>query len=390
MNTLKDVYIVDGVRTPIGKPGGCLKSISAIELGAVVIRELKNRYNLESDSIDEVIFGNVVSAGLGQNPARQALIHGGFSAKVPGFTLNKVCGSGLKAVQLAYNAIKCQDANMIIAGGMESASNSPYVLNRNDDFEKDLLRDSLLSDGLYCAFKNDHMGVIAEDTSSEHGISREAQDEYALCSQSKALLARDNGLFTKEIIPVEIEGLGKIYLDENIREDTSMKKLARIPTPFKPKGTVTAGNSPRPADGAAALIIASERAMSSHGLKPTAIILSSAVVAVEPEQVFTAPSLAIQKCLKSVSLKLSDVDVFELIEAFAVQALLTIKLTGIEPKKMNLFGGAIALGHPLGASGARGLVTLLNILRSENKKIGVVAVCLGGGCALAMAVKTVE
>ncbi|MFC1570277.1 thiolase family protein [Candidatus Omnitrophota bacterium] len=385
----KEVFIVDGLRTAIGGLGKSLSSVSAVDLAGEVIRELIERNKIDASSIDEVILGNTVSAGLGQNPARQALVKGGIPPKIPAFTVNKVCGSGLKSAILSTQAILCGDADIIIAGGTENVSQCPKFVPKDDESEN-LQPNSLINDGLWCNLYGDHMGMIAEYTAEKFDISREEQDAYALSSQEKAVSAQKEGLFDGEIVPVTL-GDGEVFkADEKPRANTSMEKLSRIPSAFKEGGTVTAGNSPAPADGAAGLLLASEDGLKKTGAKPLARILGYATSAVEPELVFTAAGLAIEKCLKESNLDISDIDLFEINEAFAVQSLVTNKSVGLDESKLNVFGGTIALGHPLGASGARGLVTLLNALKVRGKKTGLTAVCLGGGCAVAMIVEIVK
>ena len=387
---MKDVFIVDGLRTPIGGLNKGLKDVPAVCLGSIVIKALLKKNNLDAAAVDEVILGNAVGAGLGQNPARQSLIQAGLSAEIPAFTVNKVCGSGLKAVILSAQAIACGDSDIIIAGGAESVSQSPRLIPRDKKLEgikKEDLKSSLINDGLLCTINNMHMGQIAEYTAEKFKISREEQDYYALGSHNKACAAQAKGFLQKEIVPVEENGKLLLNIDEKPRPDTSIKKLSMFPPAFKANGTVTAGNSSAPADGAAALIVSSRKGLKKSGAAPVARILGYASVAVEPKLVFTAPALAVKKCLKVSSLKTSDVELFEINEAFAVQAILTIKHVGIDMDRLNVFGGTIAFGHPLGASGSRGLVTLINSLRSQNKKTGVFSICLGGGCALSVAVR---
>ena len=375
---MNSVYIIGGLRTPIGGAGKSLKDVSPVTLGAIVINPLLRNNRIETSFIDEVILGNAVSAGLGQNPARQTAVRAGMLMETPAFTVNKVCGSGLKAVMLAAQSISCGDSGIVIAGGIESASQNPHLLPSGAS--------SLIVDGLWCGLNNTHMGTIAEWTAEKFNISREEQDNYALESHRKAVCARESGMFQREIAPVEIEGRVILNHDEKPRKDTSMEMLSRIKPAFKPGGTVTAGNSPAPADGAAALILASEEAVKKYKITPIARILGYAAVAVDPKLVFTAPALAIKKCLKKIQLNISDIGLFEINESFAVQALLTIKDTGLDVNRLNIFGGTIALGHPLGASGARGLVTLINALRIQKKKTGITAVCMGGGMALSLAI----
>jgi len=385
------VYVIDGLRTPIGRAGKSLKDISPVTLGAIAVRALL-RNNLAGEPlVDEVIMGNAVGAGLGQNPARQILIRAGLPVETPAFTVNKVCGSGLKSVILAAQSILCGDSNTVIAGGIESASQNPYLLPRNAKIKgleiAENIQDSLFIDGLWCSLNNTHMGMIAEYTAEKFKISREAQDSYAFGSHRKAVCAQENGAFQREIAPVEIDGRVILSQDEYPRKDISMDRLSRIKPAFKPGGTITAGNSPAPADGAAVLILASEQALKKFNVAPRARILGYASVAVSPELTFTASALAIKKCLKASSLTVGDIDLFEITESFAAQALLTINEVGFDINRLNVFGGTIALGHPLGASGARGLVTLINALKTQQKKTGVISICLGGGCAVSLAIR---
>lgn len=386
---MEKVFIVDGLRTPIGGMQQSLKQVSAISLGAMVIKAIVEKNAINKSLIDEVIMGNVVSAGLGQNPARQSLIRAGLPIEIPAFSLDKVCGSGLKSVILAAQAIVCRDSDLIIAGGLESASQCPYFFARNKKFNQlkpEDIGDSLINDGLWCNLNNSHMGTIAEYTAREFNISREEQDIYSLDSHRKAVSAQEKGLFANEIVPISVGDDKIVSLDDKPRKNLSLDKLSMLSPAFEAKGTVTAGNSSAPADGAAVLILASEKSLKENKLIPLAYILGYAVVAVEARLVFTASALAIKKCLKLASLKMSDVDIFEINESFAAQSVLTMNLTGIDKKRSNVFGGTLAFGHPLGVSGARGLVTLINALRSQNKKTGLTSICLGGGSAVALAV----
>ncbi|MBI5555420.1 MAG: thiolase family protein [Elusimicrobia bacterium] len=389
---MKNVFIIDGLRTPLGARGGSLKDISASRLAAVVITALLKNNKIKAKVVDEIILGNAVSAGLGQNPARQALVYAGLPYNIPAFTINKVCGSGLKSVILGIQAILCGDADLIIAGGTENASQCPYILARdkkNENFSQEDLGDSLIHDGLWCSLNNQHMGTIAEYTAERFKISRAEQDKYALESHRKACLAQKQGAFTKEITPVKIAERHSFAGDERPRR-TSLEKLGKFPPVFKPKGTITAGNSPAPADGAAALILASEKALHKFSLTPAARIQGYATAAVNPKLTFTAPALAINKCLQASALRLSEIDLFEINEAFAVQSLLTIRELSLDLKRLNILGGTIALGHPLGASGARGLVTLINALKTQKKEIGLTSVCLGGGGAVSLAIRVLR
>jgi len=389
-NGVNNVYIMEGLRTPIGRAGKSLKDVSPVTLGAIVVKALLKNNMIDGPVADEVILGNAVGAGLGQNPARQVLIRAGLPVETPAFTVNKVCGSGLKSVILAAQSILCGDSNVVIAGGIESASQNPCLLPRNaktKGADSENVQDSLIVDGLWCSLNNTHMGMIAEYTAEKFKISREEQDSYALESHKKAVCAQENGFFQREIVPVEIAGSVILSHDEKPRKDISIERLSRIKPAFKPGGTVTAGNSPAPADAAAALILTSEQALKKFKTAPAARILGYASVAVKPELTFTAAALAIKKCLKASSLAVCDIDLFEIAESFAVQALLTINEVGFDTRRLNVFGGTIALGHPLGASGARSLVTLINALKTQQKKTGIVSICLGGGCAVSIAVR---
>lgn len=389
---MKDIFIVDGLRTPIGKRHKGLKDVSAVKLAAIVIEALLKKNKLEGNSVDEVILGNAVGAGLGQNPARQALIHAGLPSSVPGFTVNKVCGAGLKSVILGAQAIACADADVILAGGAENVSQCPLFSSgdkKNDKLNEKKLKDSLISDGLWCSFNDAHMVAVAEATAERFKISRKEQDNYASDSCRKAYLAQGKGLFRNEIVPVKTPGGFVLDIDEKIK-DISLNELSRLPPVVKTGGTITAGNSPVPADGAAVLILASRKALKKFKIVPRARILGYACVAVDPKLTFTAAALAVKKCLKVSSLKMSEVDLFEIGESFAVQALLTIRELGLDARRLNIFGGTIALGHPLGASGSRGLVTLLNALATQKKRIGVCCICLGGGCAVSLAIQLLD
>jgi len=389
---MKDVFIIDGLRTPIGKMRQSLKGVSPITLGAGVIKALLEKHRIEGSLVDEVIIGNVVSAGLGQNPARQVAINAGLPVKTPAFTVNKVCGSGLKSVILATQAILCRDSDLILAGGIESASRCPYVLPRSKkskEIQDEDLFDSLISDGLWCNLNNTHMGTIAEYTAKKFSISREEQDTYAFNSHKKACEAQEKGLFLDEIVPVSLNGDIVLSTDERPRKELTLEKLSILPAAFGPGGSVTAGNSSAPADGAAVLAFSSSDGLKKNKLKPIAQILGYATVAVEPNLVFTAPALALKECLKASSLKISDVDIFDINEAFSVQAILTLRLGGLDNRCTNIFGGDVAIGHPLGLSGTRDLVTILNILRLQRKKIGIISVSIGGGSAVSLAVRMI-
>ncbi len=389
--------IVSAVRTPIGKFLGSLASLSATELGARVVREAVSRAALAPAQVHEVILGNVVSAGLGQNPARQAAIRGGIPDSVPAFTVNKVCGSSLKAVVLAAQAIQCGDAEVVVAGGMESMSNAPYLLpgaRTGQRMGHAKLLDAMIHDGLWDAFRDMHMGCTAEIVAQRYGISREEQDRWALDSHRKAIAAIDGGAFVREIVPVEVpQRQGNHTLvdtDECPRRDTSMEALARLKPAFQDDGTVTAGNAPPVNDGAAALVLASRAAAKRLGLRPRAEIVAYASSGVAPELVMMAPEKAIRMVWEKTGWSVDDVDLYEINEAFAVQQVALARVLGIPRDRHNVRGGAVALGHPIGASGARILTTLLHALEDTGGERGIAALCLGGGNAVAMAIRCLE
>lgn len=390
--------IVSAVRTPMGRFRGALSPLKATQLGAIVVREAVRRANLpDPEAIEEVIMGNVVSAGLGQNPARQAAVFAGLPSTVGAFTVNKVCGSGLKAVMLAAQGIRARDGEVFVAGGMESMSNAPFlVYGRNGElrYGHAQLVDALLHDGLWCAFENWHMGDAAEFIAEQYGVTREEMDRFALESHRKAIAAMDSGAFRAEIVPVEVPGgKGKVTVveaDETPRRDTSLEALASLRPAFRPDGKVTAGNAPGLNDGASALVVTSLAYAEAHGLTPLARIVAYGHAAVDPKWIFSAPAKAIPKVLAKAGWSIADVDLFEVNEAFAAQVLANGKELadqGWDWEKVNVRGGAIALGHPIGASGARILTTLLYALRDHGLKRGVAALCLGGGEAVAMAVE---
>ncbi len=384
-----NIYILDGVRTAVGSTFKSLKDFSAAQLGSLAIKEMLSRNKIGTDLISEVILGNTVSAGAGQNPARQAAFFSGLLASVPGVTVNSVCGSGLQSVIFSAQNISCQEKDFIIAGGAESASQCPSFVKKTEDgsAQQNNAVDSLIHDGLLCMLTGKHMGELAEFLAEKLSISREAQDEYALSSHLKATTAQDAGKFIAEIIPVTIKEGQFLSKDERPRKNITLDRLKSLPAAFKENGTVTAGNSSIPSDGAAVVLLASEAAVKKYTLKPKARILSYTSIAVEPQLVFTAAVTAVKECLKKGGLSIKDVDLFEISEAFAVQAIATQKELKIPENKMNVYGGDVALGHPLGAAGTRILVTLLHALQEEKKKIGVAAVCLGGGGAVAIAIE---
>ena len=388
-------YLLTGVRTPIGKFLGGLSSFPAPELAAITLREALARTGFSPAEVDEVILGQVLQAGSGQAPARQAALKSGLPTTIPAVTINKVCGSGLKSVMLADQAIRCGDARLILAGGMESMSRAPFLLRGAREglkFGNANLEDSMIADGLWCAFEGKHMGNSAEHTASTCGISRGDQDQFAVDSQQKAAKARAAGLFRDEIVPVSVKskaGETVISEDEGPRPDTSLAGLSKLRPAFLPDGTVTAGNSSMLSDGAAALVVANEEFASRAKTPWKARILASHTSGVEPKDIFIAPITAVQGALKKARLSVSDIDLFELNEAFASQMLACARGLELDPAKVNVNGGAIALGHPIGASGARVLVTLLWALHQRNLCRGVASLCLGGGNAVAIVVERV-
>ena len=388
-------YLIAGCRTPIGKLLGGLSSLAAPQLGAIVVREVISRASIAPEDVEEVIFGNVLQAGVGQAPARQAALLGGLPPTVAAVTVNKVCGSGLKAVMLADQAIRAGDASCIVAGGMESMTRSPHLLvgsRAGFKYGHERLLDSMIHDGLWCAFENTAMGNSADYTAESRGVSRADQDAFSLQSHLRAVAAAKEGRFDAEIVPVAIVG-GKtstiVAADEGPRADSSLERLASLKPAFGPHGTVTAGNSSQISDGAAAVVVASEAFRAAHPTKEVFSILASATSGVPPKEIFMAPVAAVRQCVAKAGLQLADIDLFELNEAFASQALADIRELGVDLARVNVHGGAIALGHPIGASGARVLVTLMYALVDRGLKRGVASLCLGGGNAVAICIERV-
>jgi acetyl-CoA C-acetyltransferase len=387
--------ILSAVRTPIGKFMGGLSPLSATELGAKVIAEAVHRAGIDPNLVDEAIMGNVVQAGLGQNPARQAALRGGLDSRVAAMTINKVCGSGLKAVALAAQAVQLGESEIVAAGGMESMSNCPYLLKGARSgyrLGNQEMIDSMINDGLWDVYENYHMGVTGELVAEKYGISRQEQDQFALESHQKAIRAIKSCFFSAQVVPVEIpQKKGDpivIKTDESPREDTSLEALGKLKPAFKKDGTVTAGNAPGTNDGAAALIITGEKNAARLGRQPMARIIAQAVSGVEPKWVMMAPVDAVEKLLKKTGWdRDKDVDLYELNEAFAVAAIAVTRVLKLNSEKVNVNGGAVALGHPIGASGARVLITLLFEMQRRNLKRGIAALCLGGGNAVAVAIE---
>jgi acetyl-CoA C-acetyltransferase len=393
---MKEVVIAGVVRTPLGKFLGGLTPFGATQLGAMVVKETLRRSGVPADRVDEVIMGNVISAGLGQNPARQAAIYGGVTETAGALTVNKVCGSGLKAVVLGAQAIMLGDADVVVAGGMESMSNAPYILRQartgyrlNDG----AIVDTMVFDGLWDIYNNYHMGNTAELVSETYKVSREEMDEYAYHSHRKAVEAHEKGYFRDEMMTVEIpQKKGdpvRIDRDEGPRPDSSAAGMAKLKPVFKKDGTITAGNASQISDGAASMILLSETAAKEFGVKPLARVTGYATGGMKPEWVMMAPTVAIRKLLKKLGASVDDFDAIELNEAFAVQPCAVLKELKMNPAKVNLNGGAVALGHPIGCSGARVLVTLLHVLKRTGGRRGLASLCLGGGNAVALSVEMI-
>jgi acetyl-CoA C-acetyltransferase len=394
MSEIKQAVIVSAVRTPVGKLLGALKSFKATELGALVVREAVQRAGVKPEDVDEVIMGCVIQAGLGQNPARQAALRGGLPDTVSAVTVNKVCGSGLKAVMLAAQGVQLGDTEVVVAGGMESMSNAPYLLPKAREgyrLGNGKILDSVIQDGLWCAFDDQHMGCTGEVVSERFHVSRAEQDDYALNSHRKAAAAIKAGKFKDEIVPVEIpqkKGSPLIVdTDEPVREDTSLEGLGKLKPAFKEGGTVTAGNAPGVNDGASAVVVTSEERAKSLGIEPLARIVAQATSGTEPKLVMMAPVEAIKKLIKKTGWSLDEVDLIELNEAFAVQAVAITRELNLDPEKINVNGGAVALGHAIGQSGSRILTTMLYELKRRDARRGIAALCLGGGNAVALAVE---
>src|SRR5213595_2655644 len=391
-----DVVIISACRTPVGKFQGSLSDLSAPQLGAMVVREAVKRANVDPKQVDECIMGNVVSAGLGQNPARQAAIFGGLAPEVGAMTINKVCGSGLKAVALAAQAIQTENSSIVVAGGMESMTNAPYLLpqaRKGYRLGNAQIIDSMVHDGLWDIYNDYHMGITGENVAEKYGITREEQDQFALNSHRKALAAIKECRLKSQIIAVELapkkkgEAPGIFDKDESPREDTTIEVLRSLKPAFKKDGTVTAGNAPGVNDGAAAVVVTSARRAKEMGAQPMVRIVAQATSGIDPKWVMMAPVSAVRKIWVKTGWKNEDVDLYELNEAFSVQALAVMRELGLDPNKTNVHGGAVAFGHPIGASGARGSVTLIYGMICRDVHRGIAALFLGGGNAVTMAVE---
>jgi acetyl-CoA C-acetyltransferase len=396
MAAFDEVVIISGCRTAVAKFQGSLTDLSAPQLGAVVVREAVKRAGLNSDQVDECIMGNVLPAGLGQNPARQAAIFGGLSPATGAMTINKVCGSGLKAVALAAQAVQTGNSSIVVAGGMESMTNAPYLLpqaRKGYRLGNGQVIDSMVHDGLWDIYNDYHMGITGENVAEKYGITREEQDEFAVNSHRKAVAAMKECRFKSQIVPVEIPAKKKgeapvlFEKDESPREDTTIEVLRSLKPAFKKDGTVTAGNAPGVNDGAAAVVVTSAQRAKELGAQPMVRIVAQATSGVEPKWVMMAPVGAVRTIWEKTGWKKDDVDLYELNEAFSVQALGVMRELGLDPDRVNVNGGAVAIGHPIGASGARVLVTLIYEMTRRNVKRGIAALCLGGGNAVAMAVE---
>ena len=392
---MRRAVIVSAARLPTGKFLGSLKEFPATTLGAIAVRSAVGRAGIDPAHVDECIMGNVLSAGLGQNPARQAALRGNLGDKVAALTVNKVCGSGLKAVMLAAQGIAVGDIQAAVAGGMESMSNAPYLLPRVREglrMGDATLVDSMIHDGLWCAFEDWHMGKAAEHVAGRYGVSRDAQDEYAASSHQKATLARAQAAFAEEITAVELpkrQGRAEAAFkeDETIRPDTSVDTLKGLKPAFSERGSVTAGNAPGVSDGAAALLVMAEERAAELNLAPMARIVGQATSGIEPKLLLMTPVESVRKLLKKIDWRLEDVDLFEINEAFAAQMVAIIRELGVDPVRVNVNGGAIALGHPIGASGAKILTTLLYTMKRRGARRGIASLCLGGGNGVALAVE---
>jgi acetyl-CoA C-acetyltransferase len=396
---MREALIVSAVRTPTGKFLGGLKELSATELGALVVAEAVRRAGLDPDLIDECIMGNVVGAGLGQNPARQAALRGGLGDHVAALTINKVCGSGLKAVMLAAQGIAVGDVDVVVAGGMESMSNCPYLLPHAREgwrMGAGAVVDSMVQDGLWCAFEQYHMGVAGEVVAEIYSVTRAAQDAYAAHSHQKAAAAADAGFFTAEMLPVvvtpKVTKKGDptvVARDESIRRDTTVQGLEMLSPAFKTGGSVTAGNAPAVSDGASALVVVAAERANALGLDPMARIVGQATSGLPPKLVLMTPVDAVRKLVAKTGWKLADVDLFELNEAFSAQAVAVIHELDLDPERVNVNGGAVALGHAIGSTGSRILTTLVYALARRGLKRGIATLCLGGGNGVALAVERI-
>lgn len=385
----EEMVFLSGVRTAVGKFGRSFKDVPVQQLGAIVIKEAVKRSGIRMQDVDEVVMGNVISAGLGQNPARQAAIYAGLPVEIGSFTINKVCGSGLKAVALASQAIHAGDSDIIVAGGMENMSAAPHLIRSlrwGQKFGDASITDAMVYDGLWDVYNGYHMGITGERIAQKYGITRKEADEFSLSSHEKAFQATKSGRFKEEIIPVEAQGI-VVEKDEGIREDDTLEKLSKLPPVFKKDGILTAGNSSQLSDGAAALVVTSARKARELGIKPLAKIIGYATGGTKPEDVMEAPIPAVKKLLAKTGFTMDDMDLVEHNEAYAPASIVISRELDIDPQKLNVNGGAIALGHPIGCSGARILVTLVHALKEKELRRGLATLCLGGGNAVAMIIE---
>jgi acetyl-CoA C-acetyltransferase len=388
-NDIKNIVITSAVRTPIGTFRGSLKEMQASELGALIIKAAIEKSNLKSNDVDELIMGQVLTAAAGQNPARQAAIQAGITVEKTAYTINQVCGSGLRAVAAGYQSIALNDSKIIIAGGQESMTNSPHAIHyrNNNKLDESKLIDTMIKDGLWDAFNGYHMGVTAENVASKWKITREEQDNFSLSSQIKAKEAQKAGKFKNEIIPIARDSKNLIEIDEHMRSDITIERLSKLKPSFKSNGTVTPGNASGINDGAAAIVLMTYNEAKKRNLKPLAKIVSWATCGVDPSLMGSGPIPASKKALNKAGWKINDLDLIESNEAFAAQSLAVIKELGVPIEKVNVNGGAIALGHPIGASGARILVTLIHEMEKRKAKRGLATLCIGGGMGIAMCIE---
>ncbi|HHT9137175.1 MAG TPA: acetyl-CoA C-acetyltransferase [Candidatus Wunengus sp. YC60] len=385
----EEVVLISGVRTAVGKFGRAFKEMPAQQLGALVIKDAVKRAGLQMQHVEEVIMGNAISAGLGQNPARQAAIYAGIPFEIGSVTVNKVCGSGLKAVILAAQTIKAGDADIVVAGGMENMSAAPHLIRSlrwGQKFGDASIIDAMVYDGLWDVYNSYHMGITGERVAKKYGITRKEADEFSLSSHEKAFQATKSGRFKEEIIPVEVHGI-IVEKDEGIREDDTFEKLVKLPPVFQKEGILTAGNSSQLSDGAAALVVASARKARELGIKPLARIIDYATGGTKPEDIMEAPIPTVKKLLGKTGFTINDMDLIEYNEAYATSSIVVSRQLDIDPLKLNVNGGAIALGHPIGCSGARILATLVHALKERGLKRGLATLCMGGGNALAMIIE---
>lgn len=408
---MEDAYIIDAVRSPVGRFFGSLSEFSAPQIGAAVVKALITRTSADPGAIEEAIVGNVISSGVGQNPAKQVVVYSGLPVEIPTFNVNKVCASGLKAVALAAESVQCGNSDMVLAGGIESMTNAPHVVRGvrrfrklgnatlkeyidylasvSEDPAKTELLDEMVHEGLWDCYSNLHMGTLAERISKKDGISRQEQDEFALSSHRKAAAATEAGKFKREIVPIQLKSGALFEADEGIRKDSSIEKLSSLKPAFDQQGTITAGNASQISDGASFMLVASGRKVRELGVKPIAKIESYASSGIDPAWYGLAPETAMEKAAGKAGIEVRGADLIELNEAFCVQALGVIKEMGLDPSKVNVNGGATALGHPIGASGARILTTLIYALHDRGKDLGIASLCHGGGGAAAMVVRRI-